>query len=105
MYIVSPTAPAAKGTTFGNVNHKFHILWDSIKTYGNHDFMEKCEIHVNFIRKQPSAPEAENSSNSCAFLHGPVAVRVLLEPELWDSLNFTNFSRIPPILVELGELW
>ena len=68
-------------------------------------FMEKCEIHVKFIRKQPSAPEAENSSNSYAFLHGSEAVRVLLEPKWWNSWNSTYFSRIPPILVELGELW
>ena len=106
LYIVSPTAPAAKGTTFGHENHKFHhfheISWKLVEIM---IFMEKCEIHVNFIRKQPSAPEAENSSNSYAFLHGSEAVRVLLEPEWWNSLNFTYFSRIPPILVELGELW
>ena len=70
-----------------------------------HDFMEKCEIHVKFIRKQPSAPEAENRSNSYAFLHGSEAVRVLLEPEWWDSLNFTYLSRIPPIFVKFGEVW
>ena len=69
------------------------------------EFYGKCEIHVNSIRKQPSAPEAENNSNSYAFLHGSEAVRVLLEPEWWNSLNFTHFSRIPPILVELSELW
>ena len=76
-----------------------------MKTYGNHDFMENYEIHVNFIRKQPSAPEAEHNSNSYAFLHGSEAVRVLFEPEWWNSLNSTYFSRIPPFLVELGELW
>ena len=69
-----------------------------------HDFMEKCEIQVKFTRKQPSAPEAENSSDSYAFLHGSEAVRVLLEPELWNSLNFTYFSRIPPIFVKWDEL-
>ena len=68
-------------------------------------FMEKCEIHVEFIRNQPSAPEAENSSNSYAFLHGSEAVRVLLEPEWWNSLNSTYFSRIPPILMKFGEVW
>ena len=68
-------------------------------------FMEKCEIHVNITRKQPSAPEAENSSNSYAFLHGSEAVRVLWEPEWWNSLNSTYFSRIPQFLVTLGEVW
>ena len=96
LYIVSPTAPAAKGTTFGHENREFHhfngIPWKLVKFM---IFMEKCEIHVKFIRNQPSAPEAENSSNSYAFLHGSEAVRVLLEPEWWNSLNSTYFSRIP----------
>ena len=73
--------------------------------YEDHEFMGTCDIDVKSTRKQPSAPEAENSSNSYAFSHGSEAVRVLLEPEWWNSLNFTHFSRIPPILVELGELW
>ena len=68
-------------------------------------FMEKCEIHVKSTPKQPSAPEAENSSNSYAFLHGSEAVRVLLEPEWWNSWNFTYFSRIPLILVKWGGIW
>ena len=46
-----------------------------------HDFMEKCEIHVKFTRKQPSVPEAENSSKSYAFLHGSGAVGQLFAPE------------------------
>ena len=41
LYIVSPTAPAAKGTTFGHENHKSHILWKSVKTCGNHHFYGK----------------------------------------------------------------
>jgi hypothetical protein len=66
--------------------------------------MEKCEIHVKSTPTQPSASEAENSSNSYAFLHGSEAVRVLLEPEWWNSLNFTYFNRIPPILVKWDEV-
>ena len=106
LYIASPTASAAKGTTFGHENHKIHhfcgIPW---KTAEFMIFMGKCEIHVKSTPKQPSAPEAENSSNSYAFLHGSEAVRVFLEPEWWNSWNFTYFSRIPPILVKWGEFW
>ncbi len=72
--------------------------------YEIHDFMEECGMHVNYTRKQPSAPEAGNSSNSYAFLHVSEAVRVLWEPEWWDSLDFTNFSRIPPILMKCCEI-
>ena len=106
LYIASPTASAAKGTTFGHENHKFHhfcgIPWKTVEFM---IFMEKCEIHVKSTPKQPSAPEAENSSNSYAFLHGSEAVRVLLEPEWWNSWNFTYFSRIPLILVKWGGIW
>ena len=37
LYIVSPTAPAAKGTTFGHENHKFHHFME---------FHENCEMHI-----------------------------------------------------------
>ena len=66
------------------------------------NFMEKSEFHVKIIRKQPFVPEAENNSKTYAFLHGWDAVRVLLGPEMWNSLNSTNFSRISLILVEFG---
>ena len=67
LYIASPTASAAKGTTFGHEKHKFHHFYGISWKCGIHDFMEKCEIHVKSTRKQPSAPAAENSSNSYAF--------------------------------------
>ena len=109
LYIVSPTAPAAKGATFGHENHKsqhfYGISWKLVKIM---IFMEKCESHIKSTRKQPSAPEAENSSNSCALLHGSEAARVLLEPGWWKSPNSTYFSRIPPFwwnLVKFGDFW
>ena len=81
----------------------YGIPWKLVKSM---IFMEKSEIHVKMTRRQPSAPEAENSSNSYTFLHGSEAVRVLLEPEWWNSLNSTYFSRIPPFwwnLVKFGD--
>ena len=68
------------------------------------NFMEKYEFHVKITRKQPFVPEAENDSKTYAFLHGWEAVRVLLGPEWWNSLNSTNSSRIPLILVEFGGI-
>ena len=65
-------------------------------------FIEKRGFHVNITRKQPFVPEAENDNKTYAFLHVWEAVRVLLGPEWWNSLNSTNFSRIPLILVKFG---
>ena len=76
--------------------------WIFMKIYEIQDFMEKRGFHVKITRKQPFVPEAENDSKTYAFLHGWEAVRVLLGPELWNSLNSTNFSRIPLILVKSG---
>ena len=73
-----------------------------MKVHGIHDFMEKRGFHVKITRKQPFVPEAENDSKTYAFLHVWEAVRVLLGPEWWNSLNSTNFSRIPLISVEFG---
>ena len=55
-------------------------------------FMEKCGFRVKTTRKQPFVPEAENDSKTYAFLHGWEAVRVLLYPELGNSLNPIHFS-------------
>ena len=83
----------------------YGISWKLVKIM---IFMEKCESHIKSTRKQPSAPEAENSSNSYAFLHGSEAVRVLLEPGWWNSPNSTYFSGIPPFwwnFVKFGDFW
>ena len=65
-------------------------------------FYGKAWISRKITRKQPFVPEAENDNETYAFLHGWEAVRVLLGPEWWNSLNSTNFSRIPLILVKSG---
>ena len=73
----------------------------------NHDFMEKCEIHVKSTRKQPSAPEAENSSNSYAFymvrrpfgcfwsqnggIHGISHILAEFHPFWWNGVKFGDF--------------
>ena len=71
-----------------------------MEIHGIHDFMENHGFHVKITRKQTFVPEAENDSKTYAFLHVWEAVRVLLVPEWWNSLNSTNFSRMPLILVK-----
>ena len=103
LYIVSPTAPAAKGTTFGHENHKFHhfheIPWKLVEIM---IFMEKCEIHVKTTRKQPSAPEVKKT----AAIHMPFCM--VRRPfgyfgsqncEIhWFSLNLAEFHHFGEML-------
>ena len=79
-----------------------------------HDFHEIHDFYGKVWNSRKNHPKAtfrargRNSSNSYAFLHGSEAARVLWEPEWWNSLVFTKFSRIPPFwwnVVKFGAFW
>ena len=74
-----PFCPADGGTASACEFRGIHgISWNYVKFM---IFMEKCEFHVKITRKQPFVPEAENDSETYAFLHGSGAVGQLFAPE------------------------
>ena len=105
LYIVRSTASVAKGTTLGHGNQKFHQFYEFSWFSWNSWFYGKVWNSRKIHPKATFRARGKSSSNSYAFLHGSEAVRVLWEPEWWNSLIFTRFSRIPPFLVKCGEVW